>query len=222
MTVELDPVACWHAWGRAIAASAGLTSLDLTALVPSIRVKAQVTRVTIELCGTSAGFVEFIVVVRLLKKSPIEIQQDQETTTTLNAATWRKVISRDGVGRVVPAVLESSSFMGAACRYLEVGQLNRLAYGVDRELGELREIDGDFTSPRDPYELFTELGLTCVDESQGQPVTREDWRDAWERNITDSSTKLVWTDPEGGRIEPTKFGLMNVRWGYRGPRFRSF
>lgn len=244
-TDDLMPVQLWRAWGHAIAASRELSALDLSNLAPAIRAKKAITRVVISLTRPqSATSLCVTLQVRFEKKTPIELDflgtsYELEGTATqdlvlpdglgalhggrveLSSTSLELVVWADGSPRIIPSVLETSSFMGRADRYLRCGRIEQLAFGHDVTLGGLKEIDGDFTAAEGQYALLKKLGLTCTDEadSDGAPLSHEDWKDRMDPDFEQMvhRPKVVWHDDEGGRLEE---GL-NVRWGYRGPKLRT-
>ncbi|GEL69574.1 hypothetical protein [Myxococcus virescens] len=242
-TGELLAVKLWNDWGRAIAASRGLTALDLSALVPLIRAKKAVTRVLVSLTSSSRGGLRAELQVRFEKKTPVELEftgttyvaskelvvaegagTQQGGRVELASNTLKLTLWANGVARIIPSVLGKSPFMGRADRYLRCGRIDRLAYGHDVELGLLREIDGDFTADGDAFKLLTRLGLTCTDEADSTStlLTHEEWMIRMDEDYARMvhRPKVVWRDDDGGRIEPNS-NLLNVKWGYRGPKLRA-
>ncbi|NOJ79567.1 hypothetical protein [Myxococcus xanthus] len=242
-TGELLAVKLWNEWGRAIAASRGLTTLDLSAQVPLIRARKAVTRVLVSLTNSSRGGLRAELQVRFEKKTPVELEftgttyeaskelvvaegvgPQQGGRVELASNTLKLTLWANGVARIIPSVLENSPFMGRADRYLRCGRINQLAYGHDVELGLLREIDGDFTADGDAFKLLTRLGLTCTDEADSKStiLTHEEWMIRMDEDYARmvQTPKIVWRDDDGGRIEPSS-SLLNVKWGYRGPKLRT-
>lgn len=245
MAKEPIAVTMWREWGRAIAASRGLTALDLSTLVPAVRAKKAITRVLVSLSRPMPGeLLSAELQVRFEKKTPVELDLFG-TCYELAGTVSKELVLPEGVGarqggrvalastilklvvwgldsnRIIPSVLETSSFMGRADRYLRCGRIEQLSFGHDVALGSLKEIDGHFTASGDTYDVFTKLGLTCTDEADDAPATlsRTDWRDRMDPDFARMvhEPKVVWRDDEGGRVE---FGV-NVKWGYRGPKLRT-
>lgn len=242
-TGELLAVKLWNEWGRAIAASRGLTALDLSALVPLIRAKKAVTRVLVSLISSPQGGLGAELQVRFEKKTPVELEfmgatyvaskelvvaegagPQQGGRVELASNALKFTLWANGVARIIPSVLEKSPFMGRADRYLHCGRIEQLAHGHDVELGLLREIDGDFTADGDEFKLLTRLGLTCTDEADSKStiLTHEEWMVRRDEDYARMvhTPKIVWRDDDGGRIEPNS-NLLNVKWGYRGPKLRT-